>query len=65
MNRYFIAFFMIVGIGDFFYGIFFKDLISVLVGVTMVILTAYGARKHKKDETVPGQNNNCGKGKTP
>jgi len=54
--------------GDFLYGIFFKDRLSVLVGAIMVILTIYVARKQKKstkEETVPGQNNDCGKEKTP
>ena len=48
MNRYFIAFFMIVGAGDFCYGIFFKDRISVFVGTTILILTIYVARKQRK-----------------
>jgi len=56
MNRYFIAFFMIVGVGDFFYGIFFRDRISVLVGAIILILAIYVALKKgktKKDETGP------------
>jgi len=49
MNRYFIAFFMMVGVGDVCYGMFFKDRISVLVGAIILILSVYGARKQKKD----------------
>jgi hypothetical protein len=45
MNRFFIVFFMVVGAGDFLYGIFFKDRVSVLVGAIMSILTIYVARK--------------------
>jgi len=50
MNKYFLGFFMIVGVGDLCYGIFFKDRISVLVGGVMVILTIYVARKQRKTE---------------
>ncbi|MBW2599750.1 MAG: hypothetical protein JRC60_06680 [Deltaproteobacteria bacterium] len=56
MNKYFIAFFMIVGIGDFFYGIFFKDQISVLVGAIILVLAIYVARRQRKstkDEEAP------------
>ncbi len=50
MNKYFLIFFMIVGVGDFFYGILFKDWISVLVGAIILILTIYVARKRRKTE---------------
>jgi hypothetical protein len=40
---------MIAGAGDFFYGIFFEDRISILVGAAMVILAVYFARKKPKD----------------
>jgi positive regulator of sigma E activity len=56
MSRYFVIFFMFVGAGDFLYGIFFKDRISVLVGAIILILAIYVARKQRKetkDETAP------------
>lgn len=55
MNRYFIIFFMIVGVGDFLYGILSGDRISVLVGGFLTVLTIYVAwkqRKNKRDNPV-------------
>jgi len=48
MNRYFIVFFMIVGVADLLYGIFSGDRISVLVGGGLTILTIYVAWKQRK-----------------
>lgn len=45
MNRYFIVFFMIVGVADLLYGIFSGDRISIFVGGGLTILTIYVARK--------------------
>lgn len=51
MNRFFVIFFMIVGMGDFLYGIFSGDRISILVGGVIIALTIYVARRRKRTET--------------
>lgn len=52
MKKYFLIFFMILGAGDFLYGILSGDRISVLVGSIIVILTIYIAlRKNSENDT--------------
>ncbi|MBW2595915.1 MAG: hypothetical protein JRC93_08060 [Deltaproteobacteria bacterium] len=50
MNRYLFAFFVVLGVSDFIYGIFFKDRISVLIGGLIVFIAFYIANKKKKNE---------------
>ena len=50
MNRYLFAFFVIFGVSDFIYGIFFKDRISILIGGLIVFITFYIANKKSKGE---------------
>ena len=50
MNRYLFAFFIIFGVSDFIYGIFFKDRISVLIGGLIVFIAFYIANKKRKNE---------------
>ncbi|MBW2651259.1 MAG: hypothetical protein JRC66_09745 [Deltaproteobacteria bacterium] len=50
MNRYLFALFIIFGVSDFIYGIFFKDRISVLIGGLIVFIAVYIANKKKKSE---------------
>ncbi|MBW2599788.1 MAG: hypothetical protein JRC60_06880 [Deltaproteobacteria bacterium] len=49
MNRYLFAFFVVLGVSDFIYGIFFKDRISVLVGALIIFIAFYIAN-NEKDE---------------
>jgi len=50
MNRYLFAFFIILGVSDFIYGIFFKDSISVLMGGLIVFIAFYIVNKKRKSE---------------
>ena len=54
MNKYFLVFFMILGAGDFLYGILSGDQISVLVGALIMILTLYIARRKKPENDTKG-----------
>jgi len=54
MNKYFLIFFMILGAGDFLYGILSGDQISVLVGSLIMILTIYIARRKKPEDDTKG-----------
>ncbi len=54
MKKYSLIFFMILGIGDFLYGILSGDQISVLVGSVIMILTIYIARRKKPEDDTKG-----------
>jgi len=54
MKKYFLIFFMILGAGDFLYGILSGDQISVLVGDLIMILTLYIARRKKPENDTKG-----------
>ena len=54
MKKYFLIFFMILGAGDFLYGILSGDQISVLVGSLIMILTIYVARRKNAEDGAPG-----------
>ena len=49
MKKYFLIFFMIVGAGDFLYGVFSGDQLSILMGAVIMILTIYIARRKKTE----------------
>jgi inner membrane protein involved in colicin E2 resistance len=54
MKKYFLIFFMILGAGDFLYGILSGDQISVLVGSLIMILTIHIARRKKPEDDTKG-----------
>ena len=54
MKKYFLIFFMILGAGDFLYGILSGDQISVLVGSVIVILSIYIARRKNSENDTKG-----------
>lgn len=54
MKKYFLIFFMILGAGDFLYGILSGDQISVLVGSVIVIISIYIARRKKPENDTKG-----------
>ena len=45
MKKVVIAFFLILGILDFLYGIFFRDNVSIIAGAAIVAITIYIVRK--------------------
>jgi inner membrane protein involved in colicin E2 resistance len=54
MKKYFLVFFMILGAGDFLFGILSGDRISVLVGSLIMILTLYIVRRKRPEDDTKG-----------
>ena len=48
MNKYFLIFFMILGVADFAYGLWSKDRISILIGGIMVFIAFSIMKKGKQ-----------------
>lgn len=55
MKKYFLIFFMIVGAGDFLYGILATDRISIVMGAVILILSIYIARRKNPDDDATGR----------
>ncbi len=50
MNKYVFIFFIVFGLIDFLYGIFFHDQLSIVIGPVIIAITIYIARSNKKGE---------------
>ncbi|MBN2398429.1 MAG: hypothetical protein JXI32_08605 [Deltaproteobacteria bacterium] len=54
MSKSFLIFFILLGAGDFLYGIFSSDRISIFIGAVIIVLATYVARRKKSDDDTAG-----------
>jgi hypothetical protein len=50
MKKYILILFIVLGVADFLYGIFYEDRISIIAGAGIVLITLYLARDMKKKQ---------------
>ena len=50
MNKYVFVFFIVFGLIDFLYGIFYHDQISLVVGPVIIAITVYMAKSKKRSD---------------